>query len=202
MAMMIQLWSAPPNEYLTLIGQFIVTMSHIETYIKQLMWKVSGIDHELGQLVTGGAPLDTIVWLVRQLYDKRCQNQLMVDDIESILNEVAALKMSRDHMAHRQWNEEHRGIILSNKALAKTAEAVEETPYTIEDLNKLCVRAHILSGRILRHLIHRDAVVIIEANYQGEHLLPPAPWLHKSTRREDLKGKRSGRTSPKPTAQP
>lgn len=121
---MIQLWSLPPDEYLTLIGRFIVSMSHVETYLKQLFWKTAGLGHELGALMTGGAPLDEVSWLLKKLYDKHSDNQLVVDDIESILVEVGSLKLARDQMAHRQWHSDLRGgVILSHRALAKTTES-------------------------------------------------------------------------------
>lgn len=188
---MIQFWTLPPDEYLTLIGRFIVNMSHVETYLKQLFWKTAGLGHELGALMTGGAPLDHISWLLKQLYDKHSDNQLVVDDIESILAEVASLKLVRDQMAHRQWHDDLRGgVILSHRALAKTAKSIQETPYTIEDLEQFCIRVHVLSGRILRHLIARPGVPMIEANWYGQYALPLAPWLDRSTPREANRGKR------------
>lgn len=180
---MIQLWRHPPDEYLTLIGHFIVSMSHGETYFKQLLWKSSGVGHELGQLITGGAPVDNIAWIMKKLYDKNCVNQLQVDDIESIVGELALLKKARDEIAHRQWNDSVGGVVLSHKALAKTAELIEETPFTVGKLESLCVRAHILNGRILRHLVQKEAIDFIERNWHGDYKLPDAPWTYKSTPR-------------------
>jgi hypothetical protein len=178
---MIQIWSLPPDEYLTLVGRFIVSMSYVEIYLKQLLWKSANLGHEMGALFSAGARLDDIQKLLRTIYDKRCKNQLQVDDLESILTEATAVKVARDTMAHQQWNVEGRErTVILRRALARTAEQVEETLYTIPQLEEFCIRVRVLERRILRHLVAREAVPAIEGNWTGAYALPPAPWLDRS----------------------
>ena len=120
---MIQIWSLPPDEYLTLIGRFIVSMSYVEIYLKQLLWKSAHLGHEMGALFSAGARLDDIQKLLRTIYNKHCPNQLQVDDIESISAETTSLKVAQDTMAHQQWNVEGRErTVILRRALARTAE--------------------------------------------------------------------------------
>jgi hypothetical protein len=187
---MIQLWSLPPDQYLTLIGRFIVSMTHAETYFRQLLWKASGIGPELGVILTSNMPMDDTASHLRVLYDKHCDNQLVLEDIEGIIAELASLKDTRNQIAHRQWNNEGRGVILSHRVFAKTANVVKETPYTIEALEQLCVRAHVLSGMILRHLIAKEGAQAIEDIWsQQQYPLPYAAWLGRSVPRASTKDK-------------
>jgi hypothetical protein len=186
---MIQIWSLPPDEYLTLIGRFIVSMSYVEIYLKQLLWKSAHLGHEMGTLFSAGARLDDIQKLLRTIYNKHCPNKLQVDDIELISAETTSLKVARDTMAHQQWNVEGRErTVILRRALARTAEQVEDTPYTIPQLEEFCIRVRVLEGRILRHLVAREAVPAIEGTWTGAYALPPAPWLDGSLPRTGVAG--------------
>lgn len=191
---MIQLWRLPSDGHLAAIGEFIALCAINETYAKQLFWKSSGIGHELGQMMSGGAPLDSISNWLRTIYDRHCSNQLQVDDIIDILDELAALKVLRNNLAHRPWKAEYakgkERFVLSNEAVAKTPLSVEQNAYEVDELAKLCVRAGIVNGRLLRHLVAQEAVPMIEANYHGQCALPHAPWLYKSAPRVKTPGKK------------
>jgi hypothetical protein len=184
---MIQLWGLPSEEHIAALGEFVALFAINETYLKQLFWKAAGIDHELGQLMSGGASTDDVGNWLRILYDRHCTNQLEVEDIIDILNEISALKVLRNNLAHRPWKSHYANgveqFVLSNEAVAKSPQSVEQNAYAVDQLNDLCIRSAILGGRILRHLAAREAVPMIEQHYQRLCALPLAPWLDKSTPR-------------------
>ena len=200
---MIQLWRLPPDEYLTLIGRVIVSMSHAETYLKQLLWKSCKLADGIGPILTGGTPIPDIQRMLRSVYDKQCENQLEIDDIASILNEHESLKKSRDAIAHRQWNNSLTGVVLSHRTLAKNAAAIEETPFTIPELENMSLRVDVLNGRLLRHLVARPAVDLIESAYVDVHRLPRATWLYESEPKhtKEERVQKARKSSPKQSLQ-
>jgi hypothetical protein len=195
----IQIWCLPTDAHIAALGEFIALFAINETYLKQLFWKSSGIGHELGQLMSGGASTDDIGNWLRVLYDRHCTNQLEVDDIIDILTEITALKVIRNNLAHRPWKVQYAKdakdgshgsqFVLSNEAVAKSPQAVEQNAYTVSQLGDLCIRSGILGGRILRHLVQREAAQTIEQSYREPCVLPPAPWLDKSIPRARTSGR-------------
>jgi hypothetical protein len=217
--MMIPIFSPPPDKYLTLIGRFIVSMSYVEAYLKQALWQATNIGEELGALAWGGASLGAVNSLLKEWFDRHSKNQLVVDDLENIIAEASSLKEIRDQMAHRQWiaNVESPSsfdmgdwdklakVKLSHKLLAKSAKLVEETPYSTTDLEKLCTRIRILTGRIMVFLLReqpKEATLalmqVIETNWRIS--LPTPPWLGKSAPRASVADKKQIARKPSPAS--
>jgi hypothetical protein len=205
--MRIKVWKLPPNEYLVLIGRLVASMAHAETYFRQLLWRAARLDPERGVILTHKLGTEDVADRVLAFCRKYETNELIVEDIERIVRELSELKDARNQVAHRQWHHDQaeRSVILSQKVLAKSPLTVEERAYSITELERLCVRAHVLSGMILRHLVgHRAARMVADVWMVDGAELPPAPWLDRSvpratsadaTRRTARKSSRQPRAS-------
>jgi hypothetical protein len=224
--MWIKFYPLPPKPYLTLMGEFIARMSHAEFYLKQLLWQATGVSEENGILLFGDGRVTDVTNLLRKWYCRHCENQLVYDDLASIIDKFDDLSKYRSDMAHGQWSTKfppgsvvlntEESVLKQAKVVVEKIKLAKQPSYSLHELEELCVDAHILNGRLFRFLMMRTGVNGVRAIEQmwdaslrwdgGDTSLPPAPWLDKSsprvkrgdkTRRSSRKQPRQRRSSPR-----
>ena len=129
-----------PDEYLKAIGQIVVYDNSLEIVLRNLIYALSGTEHDVVDAFVAGRRTKDLLKHVKSLYKLRETDKALRKQVDDLMGKLEKIMERRDTIVHSAW-----GINLASSELdvyrykvrANTSLERDLLPYSLEELHKL-----------------------------------------------------------------
>jgi len=99
-----------PEQFLSAIGDYVVSWSWLEFTAQEALWGLLGTTRKIGRSVTGQMEMRGFMRALRALARQRANNQSLLEQIEALAEKIENACNERNGIVHGTWEyDEARG---------------------------------------------------------------------------------------------